>query len=433
MEIVRDQHSNVFGRGSPDGDLTDDELRSIVDETLADVPVGARVLAVIPDKTRDDNTHILFPAAAAALVERGAKIDALVAQGTHPAMSTAEKLAKIGADRGSISNLGTIYDHRWSDPDELTTIGELSADEVEKISGGLIAEAIPIRINGLLASGEYDVILVFGATMPHEVAGFAGGAKYFFPGVAGPELTHKTHWLAAMASVENIIGRVETPTRHLIEAAAENIETPVISFTSVISRTADDRLRTHALFAGDIKQALREAADVSRHVHIKYTDRKYRRVVALLDEHYEDLWVGGKASYRLGGVIEDGGELLIYAPHLTSVSETHGDDIIRFGGYAPLEKVKDLVATSVELRDNLCVAAHLSQVAFAGRRNANGDLTMRYNLTLASALDAETCAKLNLEYMDVADFQISNYENDTDTLIVERAGRDLYLVAPTDS
>lgn len=427
-----DHQSNVIGSGSPEGDLTEDGLRSIARESLADVPVGARVLAIIPDKTRDDNTHILFPVAAAALATHGGTIDALVAQGTHPAMSSAEKLAKIGADR-TIPNLGTIFDHRWNDPDELTTIGELSADKVEMISGGLIAESIPLRINRLVASGEYDLILVFGATMPHEVAGFAGGAKYFFPGVAGPELTHKTHWLAAMASVENIIGRVETPTRNLIEAAAEHIETPVISFTSVISRTEDDCLRTHALFAGDIKQALRQAADVSRLVHIKYTGRKYRRVVALLDKHYEDLWVGGKASYRLGGVIEDGGELLVYAPHLTSVSETHGDDIIRFGGYAPLERVKDLVSTSAELRDNLCVAAHLSQVAFAGRRNQNGDLTMRYNITLASALDAKICGKLNLKFMDAADFQISNYQHASDTMIVERAGRDLYLVAPTDS
>lgn len=432
MPSIDDQQAKVHGDGSPDSDLLNEQLAPIVAKTLANIPANDRVLAIVPDKTRDDNTHILFPAAATVLAKRGVKIDALVAQGTHPAMSSAEKLAKIGADKISIPNLGTIYDHRWNEPDELTTIGELSSDDVERISGGLIREPIPLRVNRLVASRDYNLILVFGATMPHEVAGFAGGAKYFFPGVGGPELTHKTHWLAAIASVENIIGRVETPTRHLIEAAAEQIETPVISFTSVISRT-DDRLQTHALFAGDIKEALRQAADVSRHVHIKYTDRKYRRVVALLDEHYEDLWVGGKASYRLGSIIEDGGELLIFAPHLTSVSATHGRDIIRFGGYAPLEKVKDLVATSPELRDNLCVAAHLSQVAFAGRRNEIGELAMRYNITLASALDAETCGKLNLDYMDVADFQLSNYESDSDTLIVERAGRDLYLVAPTDS
>ena len=44
------------------------------------------------------------------------------------------------------------------------------------------------------------------------------------------------------------------------------------------------------------------------------TRAEYKRVVALLDEHYDELWVGGKASYKLGGIIEEGGELIIYAP-----------------------------------------------------------------------------------------------------------------------
>ena len=57
-------------------------------------------------------------------------------------------------------------------------------------------------------------------------AGFAGGAKYFFPGVAGPELTHMTHWLGALATIERVIGRVDTPTRRVIEAAGILEEVP---------------------------------------------------------------------------------------------------------------------------------------------------------------------------------------------------------------
>ena len=204
-------------------------------------------------------------------------------------MTEAEKLTKIGAKSfADIPNLGKIYDHRWNTPEELVTIGELPADEVSRITGGLLNESIPLAINRLAAPGVYDVILIFGATVPHEVAGFAGGAKYFFPGIAGAALTHKTHWLAALATIEKIIGRVETPTRHLIEAAADRITAHVIAFTSVITRTPDDRLRTHAVFGGDYRQSLRRAAEVSRQVHIKYTGRQYRRVVAVLDEHYED-------------------------------------------------------------------------------------------------------------------------------------------------
>ncbi len=423
----------VFGSGSADSDLTADDLRATIESSLSGIPNNSRVLAIIPDKTRDDNTHLLFPMAAGVLAGKGTGIlDVLVAQGTHSPMSDAEKFAKIGGDKNSIPNLGVIHDHRWDDNAELVTIGELPADEVESLTGGLFREPIPLQLNRLAAEGLYDAILVFGATVPHEVAGFAGGAKYFFPGISGPALTHKTHWLAALATIENIIGRIETPTRKMIEAAADRIATPIVNFTSVVTRTRDDRLRTHALFAGDFRLSLRRAAEVSRQVHIKYTGRKYRRVIALLDEHYEDLWLGGKASYRLGGVIEEGGELLIYAPRLRCISETHGRDIERFGGYAPLEVVKDLVARSGELQANLCVAAHLAHVSYAGRNAPDGSVGTRYRITLASQADRDSCERVNLEFMDPAAFRLADYEGDPDTLIVERAGRDLYLVGPFD-
>jgi nickel-dependent lactate racemase len=282
-------------------------------------------------------------------------------------------------------------------------------------------------LNRRLAPGVYDTILVFSATVPHEVAGFAGGAKYFFPGVAGPDLTHATHWLGALASIENVIGRVETPTRHMIEAAADFVSAQIITLNSVVTRDDDNRLRTHALFTGDFRGGFRAAAEVSRHVHIKYTGRKYKRVVALLDEHYDELWVGGKASYKLGGIIDEGGELIIYAPHLHAISETHGRLIEKYG-YAPLDRVREMVALSSELQNNLAVAAHLAHVSYAGKRNAEGRVIPRYRITMAAALDEETCRRVNLGYMDYRNFRREDYENDPDTLVVERAGRDLYLV-----
>jgi len=434
MTSSNEKEPFIVGSGSPESDLTADEMRRIVDEALSGVPAGSRVLAIIPDKTRDDNTHILFPQAAAALVANGVtQLDALVAQGTHSPMTDAEKLTKIGAKSfADIPNLGQIFDHRWDRPEDLVNIGELPADEVSRITGGLFNESIPLAINRLAAPGVYDVILIFGATVPDEVAGFAGGAEFFFPGPAGAQPTHKTHWLAALATIEKIIGRIETPTRHLIEAAADRITANVITFTSVISRTANDRLRTHAVFGGDYRPSLRHAAEVSRHVHIKYTGRQYKRVVALLDEHYEDLWLGGKASYRLGAVIEPGGELIIFAPRLRCISATHGHDIERFGGYAPIENIKDLVAESGELQANLCVAAHLAHVSYAGRKGSDGKFVTKYRIVLASQVDEETCRRVNLDYLDYKTFDVNDYRADADTLIVERAGRDLYLVGPSN-
>jgi hypothetical protein len=203
----------------------------------------------------------------------------------------------------------------------------------------------------------------------------------------------------------------------------------VISFNSVVTRGDDGLLRTHALYAGGVHEALRRAAEISRQVHIKYTGRKYRRVVALLDEHYDEMWVGGKASYKLGAIIEEGGELLIYAPHLRALSETHGRLIERFG-YAPLETVSEMVTGSAELMANLCVAAHLAHVAYASRKDETGRVRPRYRITLASSIDEATCRRVNLGYMDYRRFWREEYERDPDTLVVERAGRDLYMVDP---
>ena len=398
------------------------EITGIVHDALDVVQRGERVLAIIPDKTRDDNTDLLFPIADQFLKQRGvACFDALVAQGTHPPMTQAQKRSKIGDDDFA----GRIFDHQWGNADEIVSLGELSAEMVSSLTGGLIDRSVPVTINRLLARGVYDTVIVFGATVPHEVAGFAGGAKYFFPGVAGPELTHTTHWLGALAGIENTIGQVETPARKLIEAATDLVPDRIISLNSVVSRGDDGRLITHALFTGDIQDAFRRAAAVSRKVHIRYTGRKYQRVIALLDSHYDELWVGGKASYKLGAVVEDGGELVIFAPHLNKLSQTHGKLIEKYG-YAPLESVRDMLGVSPELRENLCIAAHLAHVAYAGRIDSDGNIVPRYRITMASGLDEQTCKRVNLGYLDYRTFDYAT--TDPDTLIVNHAGRDLYKV-----
>ena len=195
--------------------------------------------------------------------------------------------------------MGEVYDHHWDRSETLQTIGTLSSAHIATLTSGLLNQSVAVRLNARVVDSSYDLVLVIGATVPHEVAGFAGGAKYFFPGVAGPELTHMTHWLGALATIEQVIGRIETPTRHMIEAAADLIPVPVISLNSVMTRDAQGAT-TRALFAGDIRESLRRAAQISQQVHVKYSGRRYRRVVALLDSHYDELWVGGKASYKLG-------------------------------------------------------------------------------------------------------------------------------------
>ena len=46
---------------------------------------------------------------------------------------------------------------------------------------------------------------------------------------------------------------------------------------------------------------------------------------------YDEVWVGGKCMYKLEPVVADGGELIIYAPHIREISATHGSVIERIG------------------------------------------------------------------------------------------------------
>jgi hypothetical protein len=214
----------------------------------------------------------------------------------------------------------------------------------------------------------------------------------------------------------------------MIEAAADLIPVPVIAFTSVMTRDASGA-HTRGLFAVDIRETFRRAASISQQVHVKYAGRRYRRVVAILDEHYDELWVGGKASYKLGAIIEPGGELIIYAPHLKHISVTHGRLIEKYG-YAPLEQVREMLEGSDELRGNLCVAAHLAHVSYAGMTRPDGRILPRFRITLASAVPEEICRRVNLGYVDYRTIDLNRFRSESDTFVVDNAGRDLYLVEP---
>lgn len=426
---VSGRKAEVFGEGSRDANLGRSQIRRIVAQTLETIAPGSRVLAIVPDKTRDDITDLLLPMAIDELADkRLEKFQILVAQGTHAPMTELEKNAKSGREAWADWAKGTcIEDHRWDDPDELIQLGEIGSETVSSITEGVYTESVKVTVNRRLSPANCDFAIIFGGVVPHEVAGFSGGAKYLFPGVSGRELTNVTHWIGALAGIENVIGRIETPVRKLIETAADMVPARILCFSSVVTRDEDDMIRTHGLFGGAVRESFRAAAAVSQQVHIRRTGRKFPRVVALLEDHYDELWTGGKASYKLGGVIEDGGELIIHAPKLAEFSRTHGARIEKFG-YRPIEAIKEMVDRTPELREDLCVAAHLAHVSYGSRRNGEAERVARFRITLSSAIDKERCEAANLSFLDCEEFDLENYRDDPDTLVVERAGRDLYLI-----
>ena len=62
----------------------------------------------------------------------------------------------------------------------------------------LVVSAVPAKVALNRVVVEHDVALVIGPVFPHEVVGFSGGNKYFFPGIAGQEIIDLTHWVGAL-------------------------------------------------------------------------------------------------------------------------------------------------------------------------------------------------------------------------------------------
>ncbi len=106
--------------------------------------------------------------------------------------------------------------------------------------------------------------------------------------------------------------------------------------------------------------------------------------------------MGGKCTYKLEPVVADGGELIIYAPHITRISATHGVLIERIGYH-----VRDYFLAQMGRFTDVPggVLAHSTHVKGLGTY-VNGREQPRANVVLATGIPEATCRKINLGYRD---------------------------------
>jgi nickel-dependent lactate racemase len=380
-----------------------------------------RVLVLTPDATRSCPLPMMVRAVRAVIGKRAAKLDFMVAVGTHPPLSEEKVLELYGITpqvRKEKFGRSEFFCHRWDLPETFLQIGHLSEEEVERISGGLLREKVSIDINRKIY--DYELILILGPVFPHEVVGFSGGAKYLFPGISGGELLHFFHWLSAVMTCKEIIGKKETPVRQVIHKAMEKINLPIHCLAMVVKPDAG----LYGFFAGDVKEAWSAAADVSSKVHVVVKQKPYRIVLGKAPEMYDEIWTGGKVMYKLEQVVADHGKLIIYAPHIDRVSSTWGDYIEKIGYH-----VRDYFLFQMENFKNVPrgVLAHSTHVCGTGIYQ-NGIEKPRIEVVLATAIPKEKCEQINLGYMNPAEIRIADYmgREDEGILYVDHAGEILY-------
>lgn len=411
----------IVSEGSPATELSSSDLAELFAQFLAAHPLdGRKVLAIIPDDTRSGPTGTFFRVISDALMDRAAKIDFLIALGTHPPMAE-EDIDRLldmsaGARRDRYASVG-VFNHHWSDPDQLREIGRLERDFVRGQTGGMIDRDVPVRLNRMIF--DYDHLLICGPVFPHEVAGFSGGHKYLFPGIAAPQIINFTHWVGALQTNPVINGNRENPVRATIEAAADLVPIERSLFAYVVEGRA-----VRGVFGGPVREAWRAATELSDQLHVVYHEEPFRTVLACAPTMYHDIWTAGKCMYKLEPVVADGGTLIIHAPHITELSYSHGRVLDEIGYH-----VRDyFVGQWDRFRDQPWgVIAHSTHVKGIGTFEA-GVETPRVNVVLATGIPEERCRKVNLGYMDPASIHPDDYagREKEGILMVPQAGETLF-------
>ncbi len=381
---------------------------------------GKRVLVIIPDGTRSMPMPLMFDLFEKHLSGKVQCLDYLVALGTHQPMNDKQLTVHLG--RTVINgNTGAsrIYNHMWQNTDTFELIGIISAEEISLLTEGKMREDVPVRLNKLIH--QYDQLIICGPVFPHEVVGFSGGNKYFFPGIAGDEIINFTHWLGALITSSEIIGAGYTPVRAVIDRAASFIDKPVLCISLVVNHAG-----VAGLFSGSAEESWQAAASFSARRHIIYVDKPYKKVISVMPQLYDDLWTAAKGMYKMEPVIADGGEVVIYAPHINEVSYTHGGLIDQIGYHC-----RDFFVKQWEQYKKYPhgVLAHSTHLNGQGTYDPVTDIeTHRIKVTLATGISEERCRKIGLGYLDPNAINLDDFtgKQDEGILVVPKAGEMLY-------
>jgi lactate racemase len=406
-----------------DGYLNTDDVKGFIAKSIQTLDLrGKRVIVLVPDQTRTMPLPMVINALVDATAGKVQALDFIVALGTHPPLNEGQLTELFGKPvRDGMIDEHQIFNHTWRQPETLREIGLISRDEMTQLTEGRLSEPLSVQINQRIF--EYDHILICGPVFPHEVIGFSGGNKYFFPGISGPEIIDFTHWLGALFTNQAVNGSGYTPIRAVVDRAAQFVNRPKSCLAFVL-----DKGGVFGAFFGSPEEAWKGASALSAKKHIVYTGRTFGRALAVIPKMYDELWVGGKGMYKLEPVIANGGEVVLYAPHIKRISLSHGA-LIRQIGYHVLDYfLKQWAQYQCIPR---AVLAHSTHVKGLGTYNAQtGHEHPRIRVTLATGIPAETCQQINLGYQNPHSIQIQDWEGrqGEGILLVREAGEQLYRV-----
>jgi nickel-dependent lactate racemase len=352
-------------QGSVGSDFSPEQLRQLLEESLAKLGARNRVLAVPPDQSREHSRA--GELTRFAWQYYGDRLKAVLpALGTHSPMRTEQIARMFGEVPQELFRV-----HNWRR--DVETLGEVPAEFIHEKSEGKLNYPWPAQVNRLISQGGFDLILSLGQVVPHEVIGMANYTKNVLIGAGGREGINRSHYLGAVYGMERIMGRAENPVRSVLNYAAERFlhQLPIVYVLTVVSRRESGGLAVRGLFIGDTSECFHLAAELSLKVNFEMLDEPIRKAVVYLDpREFQSTWLGNKAVYRTRMALADGADLIILAPGVKEFGEDKGiDKLIRQYGYHGTPATLAAVEANKDLASDLSAAAHLIHGSSEGRFN----------------------------------------------------------------
>ena len=407
--------------GSPQSNLSADDLRKGLYEALEKIGEKKKVLVVPPDFTR-------FPSRAGELTEMSwnyygdVLTDILPALGTHTPMTDDQISTMFGDTPREL-----FREHDWRN--DVVTLGRVPGEFVKEVTEGKVDFTWPAQVNKLLIEGGFDLILSIGQVVPHEVVGMANYNKNIFVGTGGFEGINKSHYVGAVYGMERMMGKADTPVRKIFNYSSDNFaaDMPILYVLTVVGVNKKGKQQTYGLFIGDTLEVFDEAAKLSLEVNFEMVEKPLKKVLVWLDPtEFKSTWLGNKAIYRTRMAIADDGELIVLAPALKEFGEdAEIDRLIRKYGYFGTEQTLKATEENEELANNLGAAAHL----------IHGSSEGRFNITYCPGkqegnITKEEIESVGFEYADIDEIKEKyNFENLEEGFNILPSGEEIYYIS----
>jgi len=194
-------------------------------------PIGARPLAaqargarrvtiIVDDITRPTPSRQMLPPILQELDSAGVPVQGIqivVGVGSHRKMLPEEMQALVGPD---IFSRYVVLNHEAREPEQLVALGNSP-------------RRIPVRLNRQIL--ESDLCIITGFIKPHNVAGYSGGYKGYFPATAGLETIVGVHALQQLPGEPCRVGEIDNPFRIEVDAMGAMVPTPTFILNVIIN------------------------------------------------------------------------------------------------------------------------------------------------------------------------------------------------------